>query len=56
MQLGLKGVLFLIAAIIFFLDFLLGFLGTPYEPYRARVLSLAWGLMAVAWFLWAGGK
>jgi hypothetical protein len=56
MTIGLKAVLFLIATVIFLLDFLLAFVGAPYEPYRARVISLAWGLMALGLFLWAGGK
>ena len=56
MLITLKGVLFLIAAIIFFLDFLFGFIGPPYEPYRGRVLSFAWCLVATGLFLWTAGK
>ena len=48
-------VLFLIAAIIFFLDALLG-PTAAYAPYSPRATALAWGLMAVAFLLWHGGK
>ena len=48
-------VLFLIAAIIFFIDAVAGFCVAAY-PYSARVHSFAFGLMAVAFLLWHGGK
>jgi hypothetical protein len=47
-------VLLLIAAIIFGLDFLLGFTGVEYG--RWRVQSLAWFLVVLALLLWHGGK
>ncbi len=54
MTLTLVLVLFLIAAIIFAIDFLLGFSGGNYARWRSQ--SLAWALMAVAFLLWHGGK
>jgi hypothetical protein len=54
MTLTLVLVLLLIAAIIFGLDFLLGFTGVEYG--RWRVQSLAWFLVALSLLLWHGGK
>lgn len=54
MALTLILLLFLIAAIIFAIDFLLGFAPGDYARWRAQ--SLAWALMAVAFLLWHGGK
>lgn len=54
MTLTLVLILFLIAAIIFAIDFLLGFAPGEYARWRAQ--SLAWALMAVAFLLWHGGK
>ncbi len=54
MTLTLVLILFLIAAIIFAVDFLLGFAPGEYGRWRAQ--SLAWALMAVGFLLWHGGK
>lgn len=54
MTLTLVLILFLIAAIIFAIDFLLGF--APGGRSRWRAQSLAWALMAVAFLLWHRGK
>jgi hypothetical protein len=54
MTLTLVLLLFLIAAIIFGIDFFLGFTGVEYG--RWRMHSLAWCLMAVAFLLWHGGN
>lgn len=56
MVIGIKAVLFLIAAIIFGLAVVLGFAGEPYTVWGGRAHSLAFCLMATAFFLWAGGK
>lgn len=48
-------VLFLIAAIIFLLDAVAAFAVTSWA-YTSRAHSLAFGLMAVAFLLWHGGK
>jgi hypothetical protein len=53
MTLGVVLLLFLCAAIIWGLDFLMGFTTVDYA--RWRVHSLAWCLMAVAFLLWHGG-
>jgi len=47
--------LFLIAAIIFLIDAAFG-PAAGYAPYSGRATSLAFGLMAVAFLLWHGGK
>jgi hypothetical protein len=54
MTLGAVLLLFLIAAIIFFLDALIGPL-PGYAPYSGRATAFAWGLIAVALLLWHGG-
>ncbi len=54
MTVGVVLVLFLIAAIIFAIDFLLGFARSDYGRYRMQ--SLAWCLIAIALLLWHGGK
>jgi hypothetical protein len=56
MTLELKGILFLIAAILFGVSFVLGWAGEPYGAYNPRIHALAWCLCAIAWTLWAGGK
>jgi hypothetical protein len=57
MTVGIVLILFLVAAILMLLDFFLGWAAdTAYGPYRYRVYSLAWGLMAVAFLLWHGNK
>ncbi len=54
MVLGAVLVLFLIACIIFAIDFFLGFAGVEYARYRIH--SLAWAMIALALLLWHGGK
>jgi hypothetical protein len=54
MTLTLVLVLFLIAAIVFGIDFMLGFMATAYG--RWRIQSLAWCLIAIALLLWHGGQ
>jgi hypothetical protein len=54
MTVGIVLLLFLIAAIIFFLDALIGPMA-GYAPYSGRATAFAWGLMAVALLLWHGG-
>jgi hypothetical protein len=54
MTVGVVLVLFLIAAIIFGIDFVLGFAGKAYGHWRVQ--SLAWCLIAIALLLWHGGK
>ena len=57
MVLGLVLVLFLVAAILFLVDFFLGWAAeTMYGPYRYRVYSLCFGLMCIAFIFWHGGK
>jgi hypothetical protein len=53
MKLTFAVLLFLIAAIIFGLDFLLGFTTVDYA--RLRVHSLGWCLVALGLMLWKGG-
>lgn len=53
MKLTLALLLFLVAAIIFGLDFFLGF--TTVEYARLRVHSLGWCLIAIGLMLWKGG-
>lgn len=55
MVLGLVLVLFLVAAIIFLLDAVAAFAVSTWA-YSPRAHSLAFGLMAVAFLLWHGGK
>jgi hypothetical protein len=57
MVLGIVLVLFLIAAILFAIDFFLGFaVEAQYGPYRYRVYSLCFALMCIAFILWHGGR
>jgi hypothetical protein len=54
MTVGVVFLLFIIAAVIFFLDALFGAVA-PFAPYSGRAPAFAWGLMAVALLLWHGG-
>ena len=56
MVLNAKVLLFLIAAILFGISFVLDWAGEQYGAYNPRVHALAWCLMAIAFTLWAGGK
>ena len=53
MTLTIAVLLFLIAAIVFGLDFLLGFTTVDYA--RLRVHSLGWCLVALGLMFWKGG-
>jgi hypothetical protein len=57
MTLTLVLVLFLASAIIFAIDFFLGWaFESQYGPYRFRLYSLCFAMMCVAFLLWHGGK
>lgn len=57
MTLGIVLVLFLITAIIFGIDFVLGWtMETQYGPFRFRLYSLCFCLWSIAFLLWHGGK
>jgi hypothetical protein len=49
-------VLFLIAAIIFGLDALLGFVAPAYGAYSGRAHALAFCLISIGLLLWHGGR
>lgn len=56
LQLTLKSLLFLIAAIIFGIAVLLAWAGDAYAVWHPRAFALAWCLAMIAWFLWAAGS
>lgn len=53
LQLTWKSLMFLVAAIIFGIAFVLGWVGDA--VWHPRAVALAWCLMAVAFFLWTAG-